>query len=87
MTAIPATQPQAMIDGGEIPAGPWLTRKQAAFWLSSRGCPISESHLRHLASNANAGGGPTFYRNGWRGVRYLEADLKAWRMKRLIRFE
>lgn len=64
-----------------------LTRKQAAYWLTMRGCITSAKTLTNLASNNNAGKGPPFYRMGWRSVGYLEADLDAWRRQRMRRIE
>lgn len=67
--------------------GVWLSRKQAAHYLSQNGCPISESRLSQLACNFNRGKGPAFFRSGWKCVRYLKSDLDTWATKRRIRYE
>lgn len=48
----------------------WLTPKEAAEYLG-----LSYSTLAHYRS---LGGGPIFYKFGWR-VAYTKADLLAWR--------
>lgn len=81
------TSTPAVEETDAIPEGPWLTRKQAAHYLTTRGCRISDQTLRHWASKNNEGKGPRFYRNGWSGVVYLESDLETWRRQRLRRVE
>lgn len=63
----------------------WLTRKEAAHYLTRRGCQLSEQTLRHWACDNNRRGGPPFYRNGWKSIRYLKTDLDLWREKRMER--
>jgi hypothetical protein len=65
----------------------WLTRKEAAAFLSNIGCPITWGALANMASNNNAGKGPPFTRTGWRSVRYEPADLRAWADKNTTRVE
>jgi hypothetical protein len=68
-------------------AARWLTRKEAAEYLASLGCPIAAGTLENLACNNNAGGGPAFQRAGWRTVRYHTLDLDGWARARVIRVE
>lgn len=59
----------------------WLTRKEAAAYLTKIGCPISSRTLDNLARNNNEGNGPSFIRIGtgeWRRVRYRITDLDQW---------
>lgn len=63
----------------------WLTRKQAALYLSSLGCKISVQSLANKASNNNAGGGPSFTRHGWNLVFYQRKDLDVWAQSRIVR--
>lgn len=61
----------------------WFTRKEAAHYLTTKGCPVAEQTLRHYASNNNALNGPRFRRFGWKSIRYLQADLDQWLEKRV----
>lgn len=66
------------------PAREWLSRKEAANYLTSIGHPITEKTLSNKASNHNTdqGGGPSFTRIGWNfPVQYRRADLDAWAAK------
>jgi len=65
----------------------WLTRKQAAIYLTSIGCAISEGTLTNMAANNNAGRGPPFTRVSWKVIRYNRADLDDWAAKRCVRVE
>jgi hypothetical protein len=65
----------------------WLTRKQAADYLTRRGYPIKARSLERMAANNNGGKGPPFTRFGWKAVGYQRADLDEWRMKRMTRVE
>jgi len=56
----------------------WMTRKEAAAYLTSIGCPVSPKTLANRASNSNAGDGPPFVSSGWRSIRYAQADLDLW---------
>lgn len=56
----------------------WYTRKEAAAFLCSIGCPISPKTLSNLASNDNRLGGPSFTRVRWNVVRYTPIDLRHW---------
>jgi hypothetical protein len=42
------------------PPKEWLTRRQAANYLTSLGCQISHRTLANLAANNNAGKGPPY---------------------------
>lgn len=64
-----------------------MSRKEAAGYLTRKGCRISDRTLAKMASNENAGGGPPFTRHGWRTVSYARADLDSWREKRAERVE
>lgn len=64
-----------------------LTRKGAANFLTKLGFPISAKTLRNMASNANAGGGPAFYKTDWRSVYYRQDDLIAWVADKVKRIE
>ena len=56
----------------------WLTRKQAANYLTRSGCGVQPKTLANMAANNNAKGGPPFVKTRNRIVRYREADLRAW---------
>lgn len=65
----------------------WLSRKEAARYLTEIGCPIAPKTLANLASNDNAGKGPAYTLIGWGLVRYQIEDLRAWarqRMRRIV---
>lgn len=62
----------------------WLSRKEAARYLSALGHKIEAQTLANLASNGNAGKGPPFSRNGWKQVQYARADLDAWARARRV---
>ena len=55
-----------------------LMRREAAAWLTARGCRISPAILATLATK---GGGPAYRRWGG-GVRYLPDDLATWAASR-----
>ncbi len=65
----------------------FLTRKQAAAYLTKIGCPISYATLANRAAHNNAGKGPPFTRTGWRTVRYRKQDLDAWAYRNTERVE
>jgi len=65
----------------------WLSRKQAANYLSALGCPITAKTLANMAANNNKGGGPSYMRFRWGSVRYLKSDLDAWRQREVVRVE
>lgn len=65
----------------------WLSRKEAARYLESIGCPISVRSLETRAANGNEGRGPAFTRIGWKTVRYRKADLDGWAKREATRFE
>lgn len=66
--AIPKAKPQK----------DWLSRKEAANYLTSKGCRITAKTLANMASNNNALKGPAFTRTSWKGVQYLRIDLDRW---------
>lgn len=55
-----------------------LSRKEAANYLTSIGCPISPKTLANLAAEDNAGGGPPFTRVRRKRVWYWREDLATW---------
>jgi hypothetical protein len=65
----------------------WLTRKEAATFLTRIGCPISVWTLAQMAVRDNEGKGPPFIRTGWKTLRYEPADLRAWAAKQITRVE
>ena len=65
----------------------WMNRKQAANYLTERGCPISAGHLANLAKNDNSGKGPPYTRFRWRSVSYSKDDLDAWIARESVRIE
>lgn len=69
------------------PEKDWLSRKEAAIYLTRLGCKIEAQTLANLASNSNAGHGPAFTRNGWKQVQYARADLDAWAAARKKRVD
>ena len=58
--------------------GDWLTRKEAARYLTKLGVPTTPKRLEHLAINNNSGKGPPYTKFGWRSVFYQIRDLEAW---------
>ena len=64
-----------------------MSRKQAAAYLTSLGTRLSEKTLANLASNNNAGKGPSFTRSGWRTLYYFKADLDAWHKGRTVKVD
>lgn len=65
----------------------WLARKEVVGVLESVGCSISLRTLANMAANNNSGRGPSFYRTGWRIVRYKRSDVLAWANSRMTRIE
>lgn len=63
----------------------WLTRKQAAAYLSEIGCPIAPQTLANMACKDNAGKGPPFTRIRWAIVRYHKTDLQEWAIRESVR--
>jgi hypothetical protein len=66
------------------PPKDWLSRKEAAIYLSSIGCRISPRTLANLAANNNAGKGPPFKRFRWKLVQYRREDLDAWAKRECV---
>lgn len=59
----------------EIPKTEWVNREQAAAWFASQGVPtLTERKLRRMAE---AGEGPTVYKEG-RTPYYKLAELPGW---------
>ena len=69
------------------PPKDWLSRKEAAIYLTSIGCRIAPKTLQNLSANNNQAKGPAFVRNGWRMVQYRREDLEAWARARMVRVE
>lgn len=67
------------------PHSEWLSRKEAARYLTEIGYRISPKTLDNYAQNNNAGKGPPFDRFGWKTVRYRRGDLLAWAQNRTVR--
>jgi len=61
----------------------WLSRKQAAHYLSTDGYHITVSTLANMASNNNSGDGPRYYRFNWTRLRYRSTDLDEWKRTRI----
>jgi hypothetical protein len=66
------------------PQKEWLTRRQAANYLTSLGCQISHRTLANLAANNNAGKGPPYTRFRWKHVQYRREDLDAWAKRECV---
>lgn len=62
----------------EKPVKEWMSRKEAASYLTRIGCPISPGTLANLAANQNAGKGPCFFRVRNGPVQYKRDDLDDW---------
>lgn len=67
------------------PQKEWLSRKEAAIYLTQIGCRIAHKTLENLSANNNAGKGPAFTRNGWKMVQYRREDLDIWAAARMVR--
>jgi len=63
----------------------WLTRKEAAIYLSDMGFPMTVRALEKRAANNNAGKGPSFTQFSWKCVKYLRRDLDEWALKQTKR--
>lgn len=63
------------------------SRKEAASYLISLGIMISPQTLANMAIDDNSGGGPPFYRYGWKCVFYKKSDLDAWVATKVKRIE
>jgi hypothetical protein len=63
----------------------WLSRKEAAAYLTSIGRPIAPQTLAHMAVNDNARGGPPYVRIRWSIVKYRRADLDGWARREMQR--
>jgi hypothetical protein len=61
----------------------YMTRKEAAEYLTSLGCPVSPNTLANKAANNNQGRGPEFIASGWKTVRYARAALDKWAKTRV----
>jgi hypothetical protein len=60
----------------------YMSRKEAAAYLTKNGYPIAPNTLASMAKNRNAGGGPPFIKFGWRTCRYRRDELDSWMRKR-----
>lgn len=56
----------------------YLTRKQAAAYLTSIGRRISTATLANYARNGNSGDGPPYHLVRWTRAQYLQSELDAW---------
>ncbi len=59
-------------------ASDWMTRKEAAAYLSSVGCPVAPKSLANMACSERENKGPAYAVLGWRTVRYDRAELDRW---------
>lgn len=64
----------------------FMSRKEAARYLTENGYGITAQSLANLASNNNARKGPAFTRFGWKMVQYKRADLDSWLAARRTEF-
>jgi len=64
----------------------FYTRKEAAIYLTSIGCPVSRFTLANKAANNNKGNGPEFIAAGWKTVRYSKTALDEWAAQKVVRF-
>ncbi len=69
------------------PPRDWMSRKEAARYLTSKGRKISAQTLANMASNNNAGKGPPYTRISWTSVVYERRDLDGWLKSQMIRVE
>lgn len=63
----------------------WMSRKEAANYLTRLGCRISAKTLANMASNNNAGKGPSYTRIRWGLVQYKRDDLDEWAQKEMVK--
>lgn len=64
----------------------FLSRKEAALYLRSKGCPVSNRTLEYYASKQCRGGkGPRFFQIGY-VVGYRKIDLDQWVVEHLKNF-
>lgn len=62
-----------------------LSRKEAASYLTSIGCPISPGTLANLAADDNAGGGPPFTKVRQKRVWYSREELTVWAKRQAVK--
>lgn len=68
--------------------GDYLTRKQAAHYLTERGYSVSPQTMAHWACHKNRRKGPAFYSPSWSApVSYKRVDLDDWLTNNLRRVE
>lgn len=60
--------------------GKWLTRKEAADFLDTLGCPVTPKRLSDLAW---LGKGPPFVKSRGYTVRYQIDELRAWALSNI----
>lgn len=63
----------------------WLSRKEAAAFLTRSGYRISPKTLANMAANNNAGHGPSFTRYSWRNISYNRLELLQWVERQTVR--
>ena len=56
----------------------YLSRQECADFLRVQGLRMSDRHLRNLAANNNAGGGPPYFRVRWNKVFYYRLEVINW---------
>lgn len=61
-----------------VTKGDWLTRKEAALYLTANGHPITHKTLANLAVQGSERKGPAFKKICDKGVMYHKADLEKW---------
>jgi hypothetical protein len=84
MTMLPYVGAQASAPASK-PVKDWMSRKEAAAYLTRIGYPIAPKTLANMAANNNAGNGPAYLRARWRVVQYRRADLDLWVNREMVR--
>ena len=69
------------------PRTKWLTRKEAADFLDTLGCPISPKRLATLVCQPGDYQGPPFVRSRGKVIRYHMDEVRTWALKRMERVE
>ncbi len=66
-------------------AGEFMSRKEAAIYLTKIGCKISALTLQKYACNRNAGKGPPYTKRRSQTVQYERSDLDTWAKKEAVK--
>ena len=53
----------------------WMSRRAAAAYLTSIGCPVSWKTLANKACSKSADKGPAYVVSGWRSIAYSQSEL------------